>query len=63
LDDATTTFHVRAETPEVSLEWRFESPALTATAAEPAHLQRALLVMIGLYAKPSKPIAVGPADR
>ncbi len=41
VDGATTTFHVRAETPEVPVDWRFEWPAPIATAAEPVHLQHA----------------------
>ncbi len=57
------TFHVQAETPAGPLDWRFEWPAPTETAPEPAQPRRTLLMMIGLYAEPSKPIAVGPADR
>lgn len=62
-DGPTTMFHVQAETPAGPLDWRFEWPARTETASEPLQPPRTLLVMIGLYAEPSKPIAVGPADR
>lgn len=60
VEGATTTFHVQADTPAGLLDWRFEWPP---RAPEPSHLQHALLLMIGLYAEPAKPIAVGPADR
>lgn len=64
VEGATTTFHVRAETPAGPFDWRFEWPARATTiAAEPVSPRDALLVMIGVYAEPSKPIAVGPADR
>jgi hypothetical protein len=62
-DGPTTTFHVQAETPAGPLDWRFEWPARGETASEPVQAPRTLLVMIGLYAEPSKPIAAGPADR
>ncbi len=63
LDGPTTTFHVQAETSAGPLDWRFEWPARTDAASEPVQEPRTLLVMIGLYAEPSKPIAVGPAAR
>lgn len=56
VEGATTTFHVRADTPSGPLDWRFEWP-------EPVSPQGALQITIGLYQEPSRPTVVGAAER